>query len=489
MMKNQKFTIILWLMLLLVSQVNVAQQDVFPYELKKQEVERLADSLHVRLLLDVSAVSLASDRSIIYTPVLSAGDSMHVMPSIVLNGKRRHILYQRLDRQEVEEFAYRRTNGQQQAIDYQISLPFAQWMEMAEVSLITDDCGCGWESLTKQRKPLFSVRLVQPEEPLVPQLVYVMPEVEVVKDRSLEGRAYLDFPLDEIEIYPQYRNNPLELAKIHQTIESVRTDPFATIHTIRIKGFASPEGSYAHNAYLAENRAKALLAYVSRLHELKDVSWQVDFEPEDWEGFERMVAASKLSDKQELLAIIRNTRITDPDHKEKLIKQLNGGRSYPALLEEILPALRHSDYVVGYTICHFSVEDARELVFTNPRVLSLNEMFLAAQTFEAGSDRFNEIFETAVRLYPDDPVSNLNAAVTALRQERLDLAETYLAKSLVCPERQLAASVVCMMQGRWQEAAAQLKMLLQEPSVSKAAQENLRQVQQKLDRMSNSHDE
>ena len=489
MMKNQKFTIVLCLMFLLVSQMNVAQQELFPYELKKQEVERLSDSLHVRLLLDVSAVSMASDRSIIYTPVLSAGDSMHVMPSIVLNGKRRHILYQRLDRQDVEEYAYRRTNGQQQAIDYRVSFPFSKWMETAEVSLVTDDCGCGWERLKNHREPLFSVRLVQPEEPLVPQLVYVMPEAEVVKDRVLEGRAYLDFPLDEIEIYPQYRNNPLELAKIHQTIESVRTDPFATIHTIRIKGFASPEGSYAHNAYLAENRAKALLTYVSRLHEMKDVSWQVDFEPEDWEGFERMVKESHLPDKQELLAIIQNTRIKDMDQKERLIKQLNGGRSYPTLLEEILPALRHSDYVVGYTICHFTVEDARELVFTNPRVLSLNEMFLAAQTFEAGSARFNEIFETAVRLYPDDPVSNLNAAVTALRQKRLDLAETYLANALVSPERQLAESVKCMLQGRWQEAAAQLNLLLQEPSVSQAAQENLRQVQLKLDRMSNSHDE
>ena len=202
-----------------------------------------------------------------------------------------------------------------------------------------------------------------------------------------------------------------------------------------------------------------------------------------------MVKESHLPDKQELLAIIQNTRIKDMDQKERLIKQLNGGRSYPTLLEEILPALRHSDYVVGYTICHFTVEEARDLVFTNPRVLSLNEMFLAAQTFETGSARFNEIFETAVRLYPDDPVSNLNAAVTALRQKRLDLAETYLAKAKVSPERQLAESVKCMLQGRWQEAAAQLNLLLQEPSVSQAAQENLRQVQLKLDRMSNSHDE
>ena len=159
---------------------------------------------------------------------------------------------------------------------------------------------------------------------------------------------------------------------------------------------------------------------------------------------------------------------------------MNGGRSYQLLLNEIYPALRHSDYVIGYTICNFTVEEACELAFTNPKVLSLNELFLVAQTLEVGSARFNELFETAVRLYPNDPVSNLNAAVTALRMGLVDKAEGYLANAAYCAEKQLAEAVLWMLQGRWKEAERRLETLLYEPSVSQAAQENLRQTKMRL---------
>ena len=48
----------------------------------------------------------------------------------------------------------------------------------------------------------------------------------------------------------------MELRAIRETIESVRNDKYATITEVYIKGYASPEGTYANNAYLAENRAR-----------------------------------------------------------------------------------------------------------------------------------------------------------------------------------------------------------------------------------------
>ena len=86
---------------------------------------------------------------------------------------------------------------------------------------------------------------------------------------------------------------------------------------------------------------------------------------------------------------------------------MNGGASYRVLLRDIYPALRHSDYAVRYTIRSFTVEEARELIYSDPRQLSLNEMFRVAQTMEPGSDAYREVFEIAVRMYPEDPVSNL----------------------------------------------------------------------------------
>ena len=118
-----------------------------------------------------------------------------------------------------------------------------------------------------------------------------------------------------------------------------------------------------------------------------------------------------------------------PDAKELKIK-----RTYPEeyrfLLQNCYPALRHTDYRIEYNVRRFSdVEEIKRVMKTQPQKLSLNEFYLAAQTYETGSDEFNEVFETAVRMFPDDPTANLNAANTALQRGDMAAAERYLAKS------------------------------------------------------------
>ena len=67
-----------------------------------------------------------------------------------------------------------------------------------------------------------------------PALAYIAPQVETVKSRQLSGRAYLDFPVNKTEIYPDYRRNPAELAKIRATIDSVRADKDVNIVQIYV---------------------------------------------------------------------------------------------------------------------------------------------------------------------------------------------------------------------------------------------------------------
>ena len=102
-----------------------------------------------------------------------------------------------------------------------------------------------------------------------------------------------------------------------------------------------------------------------------------------------------------------------------------------------------------YTIRSFTVEEARELIYSDPRQLSLNEMFQVAQTMEPGSDAYREVFEIAVRMYPEDPVSNLNAALTAIDAGRLESARRYLAKTSDSAERTLAEAAIAMRRTAW----------------------------------------
>ena len=447
---------------------------------KEKSAERVGENLAVTMRIDISDMEIPKNRSVVCTPLIESGDSLRALPSIILNGKTRHILYERMERQtsgQPTEYEYRRFNGEEQQIEYQIYTPYADWMKRSEVSIVLDECGCGWEALQSNKSPLFALRF----EPVVlrPALAYVTPQAEAVKARQVAGSAYLDFPVNQTTIQPDYRNNPAELGKIKKGIEAVRNNKFATITAVSIKGYASPEGGYANNARLAEGRAEALLEYVESLYDFGNARMRVDSEPEDWEGLEKAVEQGNLPDKAELLAIIRADEPADYDQREWKLKTLNGGTSYRKLLSEVYPSLRHSDYTVDFTIRNFTVDEAKELVFTDPSQLSLNEMFQVAQTYEAGSAEFNEVFEIAVRMYPNDPVSNLNAAISAVQAKQFDKARRYLAKAQDCPEKQLAEAALFMHEGKLDEAESLLNTLKDTPSVSIQANENLKQIEAK----------
>lgn len=442
---------------------------------KEKNAERVGEDLVITMKADISSMQISRNQSLVCTPLVESGDSVRALAPIIINGKVRHILYERMERTGKKELEIRRYNDTEQQVDYLARTPYADWMEKADVTLVMDDCGCGWKALSQNRDKLFALNFAEPVV-IDPMLVYVKPAPEEVKARHLDGSAYLDFPVNQITINPDYRNNSAELKKIQQTVEAVKNDPYATITSLSIKGYASPEGTYKGNAYLAENRAKALLNYVKEHYDLSGVELTVDFEPEDWEGLEAAVEKGNLPDKEELLAIIRADEPVDWDAREWKLKSLNGGSSYKILLRDVYPALRHSDYRVNYHIRNFSVDEAKQIIQSDPSKLSLNEMFLVAETYETGSEPFNEVFEVAVRMYPDDPVSNLNAAISAINTRQLDKAKRYLAKATDCPEKQLAEASILMLEGKTDEARTLLESLQNESNLKEAIAKNLEMI-------------
>lgn len=474
---KKRYYITTVLVALFWAQLNVSAQEI---KIKDKIVEKADTSLVIGMTINFTEIEVPSNRSIVCTPVIVHDDSIRPLIPVIINGRNRHILYERTGRNFVEnqEIELRRHNGKSQTLDYQVHTPFAKWMEKSEVTLVVDECGCGWDSLLSTRSPLFAINLAEPIV-LKPLLVFATPKTEAVKARSKEGSAFLDFPVNKVMIYPNYRNNPQELRKIRETIDSVQGNKYATITEVCIKGYASPEGSYLNNAYLAENRAKALSDYVNGLYHFKHATFTVDFEPEDWDGLEKRLVTMNLADKDELLAIIRANDLSDLDKKEWKLKTLNGGASYKILLRDVYPALRHSDYEVKYTIRNFSVEEAKELLYTDPKQLSLNEMFQVAQTFELGSWQFGEVFEIAVRMYPDDPVSNLNAANIAIQNGQIEQAKRYLSRAADTPEKKLAEAALLMLKGNLDEAETILSSLKDNVGVSEAVINNLEQIRLK----------
>ncbi len=406
-------------------------QNVDGASIDSLRMSRNGEYMSVDMGIDMSDLKVESNRAVLFTPLFVNGTDTLPLSSIGIYGRRRYFYYVRNGESMLSgagEMTYR-SSEKPAKVGYHAIFPYAEWMNGGSLLMHREDYGCCNTLLAEQTGKLGSYEYVAPLplEPCLPALAYVRPVAEGEKHFSLSGSAFIDFPVNRTVIYPDYRRNTVELAKIQATIDSVRNDCDITITSVWLKGYASPESPYAHNTELAKGRTAALKKHIRQLYDFAPDVIATDYEPEDWDGLRRYVDKSNLAHRSEILAMIDSDLA--PDAKELKIK-----RTYPEeyrfLLQNCYPALRHTDYRIEYNVRRFSdVDEIKRVMKTQPQKLNLNEFYLAAQTYETGSDEFNEVFETAVRMFPDDPTANLNAANTALQRGDMAAAERYLAKS------------------------------------------------------------
>ncbi|MEA4950958.1 MAG: tetratricopeptide repeat protein, partial [Petrimonas sp.] len=129
---------------------------------------------------------------------------------------------------------------------------------------------------------------------------------------------------------------------------------------------------------------------------------------EDWNKTREVIAASGIADKAEILRIIDN--VSNPDARDAELMKLSSGSTYQTMLREYYPKVRRTEYTVSYVARAFSVEEGKKVIKSNPKLLSLNEMYLIGQSYPADSKEFKEVFDIATRLYPNEPIAIINSA-------------------------------------------------------------------------------
>lgn len=429
-----------------------AQEVVDGVSVTGLKMERNGQYMSVDMILNLSSLDVDGNRAVLFTPRLVNGQDSLDLPSVGIYGRTRYYHYVRNGESMLSgksELSYR-ASQKPDSILYNEVLPYKEWMNGSSLSIHRSDWGCCNTLLAEQ-----SGLLGHHTAAFFPELVYVRPQAETVKSRSLEGSAYIDFPVNKTVIYPDYRRNALELGKIQGTIDSVRNDRDVTITSVWLKGYASPESPYSHNKNLAIGRTDALKRYIQQLYQFGESVITTEYEPEDWDGLRRYVEQSNIGYRTEILALIDSD--LDPDVKEAKIK-----RSYPEeyrfLLQNCYPSLRHTDYRISYDIRSYSnVEDIKRVLLTQPQKLSLNELYLVAQEYEPGTEEFTDIFETAVRMYLDDETANLNAANAAMRRGENTRAERYLEKAGNSPEAIYARGALAIRKKDYDTARRYLK--------------------------------
>ncbi len=380
-------------------------------------LERDSDCLAIEFSFPTSSLKLKRNKELVITPYLKLEDDSIVFKPLSIVGRKRYffLLRNSLKESDINEgYIYLKNTHLPLEIEYKDKLTITSHLGKANFLLKETLYGCCEvvSDTTLLIKSLFE-----------PELIYITPTIEK-KERVLEGKAFVNFPVDKVEIENEFSSNKEELFKITSLIDSIKNDKDKGIKSIFLKGYASPESPYLHNSELSRGRVNALKSYIKDYYNLNDSLITIDYEPEDWDGLREFILTSNLEKKQEILKLIDSN--IDPDKREEILKATYK-KEYKFLLDSCYPTLRRTEYKINYIIKEYEdLDEILKVYNESPQKLSLNELYRLSMGFSPGSKEFNSIFLNAAKLYPNDEVALLNAANVAIQNKDFKAAEGYL---------------------------------------------------------------
>lgn len=406
----------------------------------------VGETVDMDFMINYDGVMLDANEEFVITPYLSKGENMLWLAPVVITGEKRYRDMERgmglsdnpsglmpyetvvLSRPYVREMRREaRRNGMQWTEDspntvmYSASFPYQAWMDGADIKL--DHV---YSNSRRNIVAEYPTTIGTLYNPMPPQVMFLVPEVEVVKARTETMTSRIVFQVNKTTVDMNIFDNAAELENIYKFTGRLAGDDKIKVTGIEMTGYASPEGPYNLNAKLSLGRVNAIRDLVQkRFPRIEKSLYDVNNVPEDWDSVRRWVAASDIRYRNEVLDIIDNYA---PDARDAKIRALDRGATYNMLLHDVYPGLRRTDYTIDYTVLPFTVEEGKKVIATHPQYLSLNEFYQIALSYPQDSPQYEEVFVTALRYFPDDPVANNNMAAIALRKNDLKEAHKYLDK-------------------------------------------------------------
>ena len=225
------------------------------------------------------------------------------------------------------------------------------------------------------------------------------------------------------------------------------------VQNVEIQAYASPEGGVKFNDKLAGQRKNESEKYVKKtLKQTKvDAALDAHYTAQDWEGFQKLVAASNLQDKDVILRVL--SMYEDPQEREQQIRNMSAG--FQELANGILPELRRSRLIINYETIGRSDEQIKEQYKNDASKLSADELLYSA-TLDETPAKQEEIYKKTVEAYPNDYRAYNNLAALALAKGDKDAAQQYAAKAAQLgsdtPEAQANLGLISLINGNVQDA-------------------------------------
>ena len=260
------------------------------------------------------------------------------------------------------------------------------------------------------------------------------------------------------------------------------------LDALEVSAYASPDGSYKLNERLAERRQDVSADYLKQ--QLKKIKLDADirtrYTAEDWDGFQELIQASNLQDKQIILSVL--SMYKDPEEREQQIRNMSA--IYTDIKDGIMPELRRARLMVNYEVIGRSDVEIIDQYKSDPSKLSLEELVYGATMLMETPAEQKQWNQTIARLYPNDYRAynnlaglayqegdyqtainyltqaknintraaevNTNLALIALRDGNLSQAESYLAQGFGADTYNEVLGAYNLASGNYQQAAQNL---------------------------------
>ena len=206
---------------------------------------------------------------------------------------------------------------------------------------------------------------------------------------------------------------------------------------VEVSAYASPDGGFDINEKLAGKRQDVTADYVNKQMKQTKAQGPVDtrYTAEDWEGFQELVAASNIQDKDVILRVL--SMYQDPEEREQQIRNISA--AFGELTDGILPQLRRARMIINYEVVGRDDEQIMNQYKEDPTKLSLEEMLYGATLYE-DTNMAEQVYKKTTELFPKDARAYNNLARLAYANGKYDEAKQWADKALAVDKNQAEAN-------------------------------------------------
>lgn len=197
---------------------------------------------------------------------------------------------------------------------------------------------------------------------------------------------------------------------------------------VEVSAYASPDGGFDINERLAGKRQDVTADYVNKQMKQANANGPVDtkYTAEDWEGFQELVAASNIQDKDVILRVL--SMYQDPEEREQQIRNISA--AFGELTDGILPQLRRARMIINYEVVGRDDDQIMAQMKQDASKLSIEELLYGATLYENDMASAEAAYKKAAQLYPNDARAYNNLATLAYAKGNYDEAKQWAEKAL-----------------------------------------------------------